>query len=653
MKIRPASALLVALLAAGAGMRLWQAHAVKDFYPGQEEGYYEQGVSWLSRGVLSLGPTDARPRSWRGPVYPAFSALVEVPFSRAHPAHLRYAVAFLSVTGVCAAYLLAVQLAGPLAGLLAAGLFSLDAGQALSASSLNVHAFYGLALLMLACVAARWAQTPSPRRGLMFGAALGLTLLTRSTHLFAAPFLFLIGAWRGDGARAAARRAAWPAAAFILVMLPWTTRNAVRFGSFQPLDANSGAVNLYTAASGDDITAHIEDAMRRADIERPGVYENFVRDAASPYPVLLSLAKAKIFAAPGAYARGILRRAWALYSPWWPVFPPLLLLLWQKRTRAVWAAAVTLLSLGAYPLVAVQSAYAEAAHPLSAALAGAGLASEWSRRRPRAHKEWESSPEVARGVRFGADAFFAVFALTLILYAALTLWEFRVLAERGVPKLRDQRASALVYLAARAAPRHQGDPALRLLLANEGSRALSEPPAAKPAEEVLTRALRLRDRGQLRSAIEVVSAALSSDPGNPSLLIARAGLRWDAVDAAAAIALDAEVACLNTPALAEPGRMPSSYFDACLSRFPGHVSLLGDRGVALWREGRREDAKASFRAALSKDPGNLPAAVSLASVTQSGGEGMRALRLALTLSHEPADSRLRRRAEIMIKQGGR
>ncbi|MEQ1920316.1 MAG: hypothetical protein ABL955_14090, partial [Elusimicrobiota bacterium] len=485
MKPRSASILLVALLAAGGGLRLWSAHALGDFYPGQEEGYYEQGVSWLSRGVLSSGPTDARPRSWRGPGYPAFSALVELPFTRAHPAHLRYAVALLTVGGICAAYLLAVQLAGPLAGLLAAGLFALDAAQALSSSSLNVHAFYGLALLMLACMAARWAQTPSPRSGLMFGAALGLTLLTRSTHLFAAPFLLLIGAWRGDGARAAVRRAAWPVTALILVMLPWTVRNAVRFGSFQPLDANSGAVNLYTAASGDDITAHIDVAMRRADLERPGVYENFARDAASPYPVLLSLAKAKILAAPGAYARGVMRRAWMLYGPWWPLLPPLLLLLWQKRDRAVWAAVLTLASLGAYPLVAVQSAYAEAAHPLAVVLAGAGLATAWSRRLAR--KSWEPTPEVARGVRFGADAFFAVFAATLLLYAALTAREFRVLSQPGVPKLLDQRASSLVVLAARTAPRHRGDPALGLLRANESA----------PSDSIVPSSAKSRDREAL------------------------------------------------------------------------------------------------------------------------------------------------------------
>jgi hypothetical protein len=95
--------------------------------------------------------------------------------------------------------------------------------------------------------------------------------------------------------------------------------------------------------------------------------------------------------------------------------------------------------------------------------------------------------------------------------------------------------------------------------------------------------------------------------------------------------------------------MPVAYFDGCLTRFPADPGLLSDRGVALWRAGRRDASLASLRAALAADPGFLPAALSLEAALGGGAEARAALRRALARTKEPEDSPLRRQAERALK----
>ncbi|MBI3563851.1 MAG: glycosyltransferase family 39 protein, partial [Elusimicrobia bacterium] len=231
-------------------------------------------------------------------MYPAFLALTELPFRDPWPAHPRLALALLSALGVGAAFALGARLGGRAAGWTAALLMSLDAGQVLSAGSLNVHAFYGLVLLGVALAAAAWAEDPAPASGLLLGGALGASLLTRSTHFLAVPLALAAGALRRDGARAALRRAAWPLAGLCAALLPWTARNALQFRVFSPLDAYSGAVNLYAASRGEVRTATVESAVAAAEAEDPGLRAAYDADRAAAYPRLLALARRRIAAAP-------------------------------------------------------------------------------------------------------------------------------------------------------------------------------------------------------------------------------------------------------------------------------------------------------------------------------------------------------------------
>jgi tetratricopeptide (TPR) repeat protein len=450
---------LFVTLAVAALLRGWSFSQVGGSYmpsTDQEESYYEQGVAWLSRGVFSLGLTDARPRAWRGPAFPAFAAASELPFREPTPAHLRLAQHLLSVLGVGFAFWLGLLAAGPAGAVVGAALFALDPGQILSSNSLNVHAFYGLALLALAGAAAWWADKPMRGRGLLLGAAFGVSLLARSTHFMSVPIVLALGAWRGDGVAKAARRAAWPALGLLLALAPWTARNALQFHRFQPLDSNSGAVNFYAASRGEVGSWSIPAAVQAAEPESPGLVEAYARDRDLVFPVLLRLATRRVLASPLAYARGCLRRMLVLYGPLWPaVLAAAAALFFLRRSRAALAAGGVLFSLGAYALVAVQPGYAEAARPLLAVLAGWGLAAAFAaatRRRTPAFKRADA-PRAATAL---AAAFACGFVVDLATADALILREPSAL-RAATNDAGDGRAASLLVLFARREPRSSGE----------------------------------------------------------------------------------------------------------------------------------------------------------------------------------------------------
>ena len=470
---------LLAALCAGALLRGWAYLQVRGafLYPGdQEEGYYEQGVTLLSRGVFSLGLSDNSPRLWRGPVFPAFAALTEVPFRVPSPGHLRLAQQLLSILGIAFAFWLGSRAAGAAAGLLGAALFALDPGQALTANSLNIHAFYGLALLALAGAAALWAEKPDRRRGLLFGAAFGATMLTRSAHFLALPLVLAIGLPRGDGRRAAARRAAWPLLGLALALAPWTVRNAVQFRRFQPLDSYSGAVNLYAASIGDFGSYEIEDAVRIAEPESPGLTRLYTADRDAVFPILLRLAMRHIRERPLRYAWTTVLRWRDLYGAWWPALLLAAFGVWRRRRgRPALAAAAVGASLAAYGLIGVQEGYSGAARPLLAVLAGWGLAAllETARRAPAAEIP---GPEPAPA-RAGALLFAALFAATFAVAEAAVVREPFIARPAApgravrLPPMNGERVIDLMKMFTRTSPRSEGALQLAFLLEGAGRRA--------------------------------------------------------------------------------------------------------------------------------------------------------------------------------------
>lgn len=60
-------------------------------YFDRHEEYYESGVAPGETGLFSSDSEGLEPRAWRGPLYPAFVALVEVPFKSPWPRHVSVA----------------------------------------------------------------------------------------------------------------------------------------------------------------------------------------------------------------------------------------------------------------------------------------------------------------------------------------------------------------------------------------------------------------------------------------------------------------------------------------------------------------------------------------------------------------------------------
>jgi hypothetical protein len=94
-------------------------------------------------------------------------------------------------------------------------------------------------------------EADSTRAAAFAGVLFGLAVLTRETVLYFVPFAALWLAWRRAGSpagrgfsQAGLRRGALLVAACLLVVLPWTVRNALVFDAFVPV-STAGALNLW------------------------------------------------------------------------------------------------------------------------------------------------------------------------------------------------------------------------------------------------------------------------------------------------------------------------------------------------------------------------------------------------------------------------
>ncbi len=185
---RIALLLALGLVLTGGIMRFQQAYAYRNVYMPDammEEGYYEAAIGLLSYQSFGVGAPDPQPRSWRGPIYPVFIALIESLSPNPNPGRVRLAQAALSSLSILLIFALGYAIYSPAAGLLAASRIALDPGQIDAVTSLNIHGFYSFLL---------WNERPTPKSTALAGDFLGVTLLCRSAHFFLIP-LFAAAMW--------------------------------------------------------------------------------------------------------------------------------------------------------------------------------------------------------------------------------------------------------------------------------------------------------------------------------------------------------------------------------------------------------------------------------------------------------------------------
>ncbi len=204
--------------------------------------YLDAGENLLHR---HLGETDA---SLRMPMYGLFEALA---LDHAGP-HARaaglYVVICLQLALVFALVLLLGSVPGAFLAVCAFAL--LRYGEWTTDASLQP--FFAVLVTFAAAAAAWRAAQPSPRRSLLVGAAIGASLLCRSSLVFLPPFL-AVGAWLSEG-RPSLRRWAPLLGGLVLVpylfLLPWIGMNAVIHRSFIPLESESRDSNIAMGAEG-------------------------------------------------------------------------------------------------------------------------------------------------------------------------------------------------------------------------------------------------------------------------------------------------------------------------------------------------------------------------------------------------------------------
>ena len=135
------------------------------------------------------------------------------------------------------------RLAGPVAGLVAAGILALFPNMIFQVASLQLETtfvFFTMAALAI-IVDHDWSTGPPSRNRLLaFGAVLAVSMLVRP---FSAPMLLglLIALLvAGVGWRKALAALAVPVIVLVVVFAPWTIRNAVRLDAFVPSSTNMG-----------------------------------------------------------------------------------------------------------------------------------------------------------------------------------------------------------------------------------------------------------------------------------------------------------------------------------------------------------------------------------------------------------------------------
>lgn len=135
------------------------------------------------------------------------------------------------------------RLGGDAVGLLAAALAAVHPALMnldVSLGSESLAACLGAAVLLAAL--AVW-DSPTWRRWIALGVSLGVGCLVRSEFLLLVPVLLGVLAWRQSEAWPARLRSAGIGlAAVVVVLAPWTVRNAVAFHRFVPVSNNLGSV---------------------------------------------------------------------------------------------------------------------------------------------------------------------------------------------------------------------------------------------------------------------------------------------------------------------------------------------------------------------------------------------------------------------------
>ena len=391
MKRASPARLLTAALIIGGVLRLGAAwfYARTPLSSGGDDVQYHELADNLEYGRGYL--LDGRPSAYRAPLYPLWLAgVMAVSGSRA-PGFARFAQALLSLLTIWVAYRIGRELHSERAGAWAALLLALCPEQILLPTSLYCESVYALLVLLVAWALVRLRKKPETASAAWAGAALGLSLLMRST-LALVPLFF---------APRKLKQVLLLLACAVLPLTPWIARNALRFGKLIPFESGVAGPVIWYASQGDIFAPGDETSVEPMKSMYAGLppteWDSFA----------LRLARQEIAAHPIRYVKTSLQRTFALWTDsytcyllhdhqdlagymeagnhwsrvYWPDMALKLALAllaglgcWLERKRAgVLAVACLILYFNVYALGTVFARFAAPITPLFCVLAGLGL----------------------------------------------------------------------------------------------------------------------------------------------------------------------------------------------------------------------------------------------------------------------------------------
>lgn len=223
---------LAAIVALGLVIRTFHTLLIAPWPPPGfgDELYYSLLANVLADGHGFVDPGEllsdgvSTPTAERPPLYPLLLAgVAKLGGTGEDPQRLLGA---LTGTGTIAALgVLGRRVAGPRAGLIAAGIAAVYPTLIAADGALMTESLFGLLTALSLIAAYRLADAPGVGRALALGGIVGLAALTRGEALLLLPLLLVPLVRRPEGLRAAAVALL----TFAVVLTPWTVRNWTTF----------------------------------------------------------------------------------------------------------------------------------------------------------------------------------------------------------------------------------------------------------------------------------------------------------------------------------------------------------------------------------------------------------------------------------------
>ncbi len=246
---------LAAILLLGVGLRLDYA------WDGRAPVFDAQAYSTIARNLdqdrgFTLGQAATQPADNYSPGLPLFAAGIYKLSGGAHERLARIVLALIGSLSVLFAYLIGRRLSGPAAGLVGAAAIAIYPAL-LEYQGMLMSEPLAAALLSGSVLAMLWAADRQQRAAwLLPGALLGATAMVRPEYL-AVAFLLAVVVFarraRADWRRSLAQ-AAILLAGVIVIVAPWTIRNAIALDRFVPISTGGGQVlfaGAYLPSDGD------------------------------------------------------------------------------------------------------------------------------------------------------------------------------------------------------------------------------------------------------------------------------------------------------------------------------------------------------------------------------------------------------------------